>query len=460
MTKEKQDSPNRENRRLSLVLCILCVFGAVRLFAYFCECTPWIPKVDFNSRYNEVLCLRAGYDPYDVFTGKVSIPGVVPMSNTHADASGKVEALPSFRDFGKRSHPELEVHAYPPWSYAWLLPWTYVSRETAWLFHLALEIVSFAVLFLLPCRYLSGFPSSRILRLAFFAAVLNLGKVFPATFLCGNYSTFVAAGALGLCVFLNRNRQIPAGFCLALMMLKPQQGAIFVIPLLLGRRFLTVAVGAVLCLVGALWASTFCDSSVLDLIRHANAAGPVFFNGTALLPTRLLRDIWPNASPTLTVPLCAVFGLLICTAVSWRVRHCSSWFDRLAPASLCSLFWMVSRTYDYAMLALPIAVLIPILFQARQNVPAWCRRALWCVFPFLFLRNLNRDVGFKAQYLVKVVLSQIGVDLAPLFALRSAAAAWCWAYQPWFLVPAAWLLAEALNPTRKPMPSRHPTVMG
>ena len=358
------------DRRVRAVLVALCAFGALRFLFSFCEFTPWIPKVDFNTRYNEALCLRIGHDPYDVFSDKASIPCVIPMSRDHHVVNE--ERLPSFPAFGKEGQETMIVHAYPPWSYAWLLPWTFVSRDVAWLVHLALELASLAVLFLVPCRYLSRFESAGMLRLAFFAAALNLGKVFPATFMCGNYSTFVAAGALGPCVSLDRGRQIPAGLCLALMMLKPQIGAIFVVPLLLGRRFVAVAVGAALCLAGAFWASSFCDSSVLDMIRNVNAAGPVFFNGTALLPTRLLRDVWPNASPSVLVPLCAAFGASVCTVASWRVRKCGPWIERLAPAALCSLFWMVSRSYDYAIVLLPLAVIVPILAERRPAFRAGC----------------------------------------------------------------------------------------
>lgn len=440
------ESRRGHGRRVRLALIGLIVFGSLRLLVSFCEFTPWIPKVDFNARYNEVLCLRAGYDPYDVFTDKVSIPCVVSMADLPSIADVPLmQRLPSFPDFGKEGQKEMAIHAYPPWSYAWLLPWTFVSRDVAWLVHLALELASLAVLFLVPCRYLSRFESAGMLRLAFFAAALNLGKVIPATLMCGNYSTFVAAGALGLCVSLDRDRQIPAGLCLALMMLKPQIGAIFVVPLLLGRRFVSVAVGAALCLAGAFWASSFCDSSVLDMIRNANAAGPVFFNGTALLPTRLLRDVWPNASPSVLVPLCAAFGASVCTVASWRARKCGPWIERLAPAALCSLFWMVSRTYDYAMLALPLAVLVPLLFRVRPGVPPRLRLAILILSPFLFLRNFNPVVGNKVRFLAARVSDGFGVDILPLFDVRTVVASWCWYYQPWFLVPLALLLAETLR---------------
>ena len=126
------DEPDRgcsgTDRRLRAALVALCVFGAARLLFSFCEFTPWIPKVDFNARYNEVLCLRAGHDPYDVFTGRVSIPCVVSMADLPTIAVVPLmQRLPSFPDFGKEGQKEMAIHTYPPWSYAWLLPWTCIG---------------------------------------------------------------------------------------------------------------------------------------------------------------------------------------------------------------------------------------------------------------------------------------------------------------------------------------------
>lgn len=432
-------------RRGVFLLRLLAVFGALRLVAFFFEVTPWIPKVDFNARYNEVLCLRAGHDPYDVFTDKVSIPCVVSMADLPSlGVVPLMQRLPSFPDFGKEGQKEMAIHTYPPWSYAWLLPWTYVSRDIAWLFHLFLEIVSIAVLFYLPCRHLARYgDTDGFLRLLFLALALNLGKVFPATFMCGNYSTFVAAGALGLAFFLDRDQQVPAGFCFALMMLKPQIGTIFAIPLLLGRRFLTVAIAAALCLAGAFAATLYCDASVIDLICHANAAGPHFFNGTALLPTRLAETLGIDIGPSVAVPLCALLGGSICIVVSWRVRRCQYWLERLAPAAVCSMFWMVARTYDHAMDILPLAAALPAL-RRHAGIGRSLRLATICALVPIFLRNLNPVAGGKMLFLKDKLLS-IGIDILPLIDLRTVVASWCWAYQPWLFVPLAFLLAEAIR---------------
>lgn len=451
MTRSK--TSRRRQARTVLALRIFAAFGAIRLLFAFCEFTPWIPKVDFNARYNEVLCLRAGHDPYDVFTDKVSIPCVVSMADLPSIAVVPLmQRLPSFPDFGKEGQKEMAIHTYPPWSYAWLLPWTYVPRDVAWLFHLALEIVSLAILFLLPCRYLarSG-DSDGFLRLLFVALALNLGKVFPATFMCGNYSMFVSAGAVGLAFFLDRDRQIPAGFCFALMMLKPQIGAIFAIPLLLGRRFLAVSVAATLCVAGAFAASLYCDASMLDLVRHARAAGPRFFNGTALFPTQLAQSLGIDLGPSVSVPVCAAFGGTLCAVLSWRVRQCRSWFDRLAPTAVCSLFWMVARTYDHAMDLLPLAVALPAL-RRHPAVGRPLRVATAFALVALFLRNLNPVEGNKVRFLVET-LAPRGVDVLPIFKLRTLVAKWCWTYQPWLLVPLAVLLAESLRRLAAPPPS-------
>lgn len=429
----------------ALFLRLLIALGLVRVLLPFFEFKPQEPKADFNSRYNEALCLRAGYDPYDVFTKKVSIPGVVSMADLeNARVPEPPKKLPSFPDFGKDAADIMVVHAYPPWSYAWMLPWTYVSRQAAWWIHLALEIVSIAVLFFVPWRYLArGGDDDNLPWLAFLAFALNLGKVFPATFLCGNYSTFVAAGVMGMAWFLDRGRQVPAGFCFALAMLKPQIGAIFAIPLFLGRRFRTVAVAAALCFGGAVAVSLYCDASVFDLIRHANAAGPRFFYGTALLPTRFLDTLGISIGSDAAVPLCAAAGGTACAFVSWRVSNRQSWMIRLAPAAVCSLFWMVARTYDHAIDLLPLAVAMPVVFNKKNNMRA-LRIATFVALLPLLMRNLNPEEGGKIRYIAQA-LSGVGLDIFPIVHMRTAAARWSWAYQPMLLVPLAFLLAESLR---------------
>lgn len=434
----------RARTGLRIALACFAAFGFLRMSVSFVEFTPWIPKVDFNARYNEVLCLRAGHDPYDVFTGKVSIPCVVSMADLPSlSVVPLMQRLPSYPDFGKEGQKEMAIHAYPPWSYAWLVPWTLVPRDVAWAFHLLAEILSLAVLFVVPARYISKSGGSSLSVLAFVALAANLGKVFPASFMCGNYSLFVAAGAVGLAHFLDGNRSVPAGLCFALMMLKPQIGAIFAIPLLVGRKFAAVGIAAAACLAGTALSSFLCGTSMIDLIRHSNAAGPVFFQGTALVPWKLFP--WSKTTAFPLVPACAAFGSVACALLSWRLRRLESWFAKLAPVAVCALFWMVARTYDHAILLLPLAVALFALGARRSGIPKLLRVSLWVLLPAMFLRNLNPVVGEKAMFLCREFSACFGVDLLPLFDLRTAVASFCWAVQPIVFVPLTAVLSECLR---------------
>ena len=84
------------------------------------------------------------------------------------------------------------------------------------------------------------------------------------------------------------------------------------------------------------------------------------------------------------------------------------------------------------------------------------RLALWIALPVLFLRNLNPVVGGKALFLAGILSSRLGVDVLPLFDVRTAVAFWCWAYQPLLLVPVAFLFAEILPcaPSKPPASMR------
>jgi hypothetical protein len=111
---------------------------------------------------------------------------------------------------------------------------------------------------------------------------------------------------------------------------------------------------------------------------------------------------------------------------------------------------------------LPLAAALPAL-RPRSGVGRPLRFATAISLVAVFLRNLNPVQGAKVAFLANMLASK-GIDILPLLELRTVVAKWCWAYQPWLLVPLAFLVAESirrlpdsdatppspLNPDKKP----------
>ena len=440
----------------------LLVLGVLRVGAAFFEYTPLLPKADFNTRYNEVLCIRLGSDPFTVFRNEVHVPGFVSLADVWDRLPPWGQRLPSFGDLplpegsaeaeGERTGVEsrMTVHVYPPWSYAFLLPFAFLPRDVAWLLFLGLELLALSAAFACGAagvrRAAGGGAEGRTAALLFVGLALNLGKPWQALFAYGNYGGIVAGAIAGMVWCLDRRRDVVAGLFLAVAMAKPQLGLPLCIPLLLAGRRTTVFVGAAVCTAAGCVPSLLCGIPPWTLLREAFAGGGAFFSGTSFLPAAVFRAV-PALLPFKKAALlgCMAAGGALCAAASLplaRAGRRTGALELLSPAILLSTCWMVSRNYDYVITILPLAVIVPLLLETGQH--GWRRTMFLCAVAGLFFRNLNPVAGPKVARLTAWILGETGVDLAPVFALRTAAAEALYSAQSWFVAAAAVLLPGEL----------------
>ena len=201
----------RDRRRFALAL--LCLAAAAGIAAMLAPRYPF-DAGDWLLRWREMRVLKTGVDPFDIFARRVQSPPHVSL----LDARPGDPAVLTGIEFSCR--------------------------------------VGNALALLLLARLIFALARERTNRseqaAAITAAALLL-DVFPLfrAFTVGNFSIVAAAAAFALALLLERKRDFAAGAMLALLMLKVQIGLVFLVPLVIGRRWRTLAVGGALCLAAA-----------------------------------------------------------------------------------------------------------------------------------------------------------------------------------------------------------------
>ena len=354
-------------------------------FSVFLLPSTWRPGCDFTWRHNEVRCLRSGLDPYDVcFLGAES------------------------PEYCSVFHPEpgkKPVNAYSPWQYTWFLPLSHLPLRTAHTVFMLLNLGALALIAVLAgrmgCKCCRGFKSCRgyrscdddgkrcntcnfcntcqplqqsTLSLVIASAACFLGLGLVRVLQVSNYGLLMAAALMLLATVPNAG---PLALCV--LMVKPQIGILFVIPLLLSRRYRTVFGAVLLCGLSVLPAAALCHGNPVQMVlrvvfsgTHSIRAAEV---GTGLLPPPLIAKLSAFAPASVWLAVSAVAGFGLCLWGSWRLRKHPDFAVRLLPAATISLLWMQGHFHDRVILALPLAVFATAALRGN-------RRAAWMYLLF------------------------------------------------------------------------------
>lgn len=278
-------------------------------------------KTDFALRYHEVQCLRSGINPFDVYKENVLSDRYHPVNRTSPNPESVM------------------VHAYPPWEYSYIWPLTYLELHcAAWAFN-AIDIVAFILCIFFAFRQGFRHGSTNLTGVLAAAFFLFSGKGLSDQFQAGNYSWCVLAALFSMCALLNKNRQIEAGFCLALAMTKPQMTLLFVIPLLLNKKFCTVITGAVICLSACIPPAIALKCSPIELILEIREIGNAYVTQTLILPQTVFRFLETSVcAGTAQITSCFLI-ILICCCFTMRIGRSGDWLCRCAPAALLAPSW-------------------------------------------------------------------------------------------------------------------------
>lgn len=344
--------------RRCFVIALLCLAATIAIAAMLAPRYPF-DAGDWLLRWREMRVLKAGIDPFDIFTRRVQHPPYVSL----------LDARPG----------DPAVHNYAPWAYGFCFPAAFLADEraaaTAAAVGNAFALALLAGLIFAVARERTG-RSGQAAAIMAAALLLDVFPLFRA-FTVGNFSILAAAAAFALALLLERKHDCAAGAMLALLMLKVQIGLVFLVPLVIGRRWRTLAVGGALCFAAACVPAWCVGKSPLTL------AWQLLFSGDPSFLSPYTGGLFSLFARQLPAPALlaadAVVSLGVLGFVSWRLRERGDWLLKLAPAAAVVPLWNYSQTIDLCLLLLPL-----VYFLIRLTRTETRRERRWSALAVLF----------------------------------------------------------------------------
>ena len=294
---------------------------------------------DFHLRWQESRYLLRGADPIAVLRGQ----------------------LPADAEIGEIWGAGGSV----PWAYVWNIPCTF-----AWLPYeqaLALARVLYPLTGLLLTVWL-GFAVARKGGAAagVCAAVLLLSSPAHVSSLqCGSNGYLLTVLLLLSVLYEEQNPRLSA-VLLAFTAVKPQLCGLFFAAKLLRRPLHTIAAGAAGVLVPWLAAGWLCGTSPLTMLLEIwqQGSGVYFAHCNFGLFSALYRGgvCARGAAILLSAALCSI---LVGAAALHSCAKPAVW--HYLPAALCTPLWMYLNDNDYAVLLLPLGVLLAAAVRLQQS---------------------------------------------------------------------------------------------
>ena len=320
----------------------------------------WLTRgCDYMMRMTEIDCLLRGANPYDVWHGNIVLKPYVP---NYGEARAAVE--------GKEGYTE-EINAYAPWEYIMMMPFALMPRTFSWILYFALMLASLSVLFRIGRSFTARFAG--VVRdngaVVGTAAILLAGLPIYQNFQSGNLAVPVLVAAALMAYCLNHGQDELAGVCWAFVMLKPNLGLAFAIPLLMRRKFLTCVVAASLCAILTLAASLVCGSSPFDMVLQTPAANTFAFMGCGTFPYFLCQYLPGDYDIIAGLAVGAVLCFFM-TFVLVRAGY-RDWIVLSMPAAVVGAAWSYSQCYCFAMNWFFFVVLAASLMKCPRSKFLW-----------------------------------------------------------------------------------------
>ena len=312
---------------IALTLAVAAFMKASKKYGIFC---------DLNLRYSEVACSHEGINPFRVWSHEV----------VHDRYQGFLRPdMPEERLPGKE-----DVHAYPPWHTAFFWWYSWLPRVVVLLGVLAFNFLAFVAV---GAYFAAKLPPptpfwDRALFLC--CGLLPCSYVWGSLMSNGNYSVFVLVFFLLMVASLKRGRDVVAGVCWALMMVKPQLAALAFWPLLFAGKLKTIVVAGVVLAVATLVPSFVYGESPVELVLQVPQIG---------LP--YMKEGWASGLLTLTClsrfseignlhVVVAVVCFALCGVLSWVFSRSRFWMVRFVPMIVFAPLWSYSLPHDRVIL--------------------------------------------------------------------------------------------------------------
>ena len=340
---------NKKLRLQIVLLSLACVLLAVDgLF--------FMPKIlkfswDLNLRRNEIICAHDGIDSFDIFDRKVSSEQFCGWPRPDKPNETK----------GNREY----VHAYPPWHTAVFWWYGSVSKNACIIIMLGIYLC----LFIWICQWTFNKMQysdaehciSDVLFFFFF-----IMYSFDYFFLTLNYGILLLGCSCLLYNALEKKNEILAGIAFSLLMIKPQIGALFMIPLVINRNYKTIVIAGLLCVLETLFTAWKLDKSPVELILQIPKIGAPYFKGYI---AQMFIDVIGPVGQYVSMAICAA----IVSAGCFFLRNAKDVMVRFLPAIAFVPFWTYSQNHDW-LFVLPCYIYI---INNRQKWPRLYDLCFW-----------------------------------------------------------------------------------
>lgn len=312
--------------------CVLLVTNAVCVFIYTSALSRMSNMFfyDLYLRYNEIECAHDGTDPFDIFERKVS--------------SEKFWGLPRPDKPEEKLNEQIAgtnrrfVHAYPAWHTAVFWWYGYIPYYVC--------VIVMAILYACSLVWTCKWTSERIRKSdtpCYHTDILFLLTACLYPLSCAstmNYGTLLLGCGLLLFSLFEHGHDLLAGIVYSLIMIKPQVGVIFLIPLFINRKYKTIAIAGAICVIETLFTAWKLDKSPVELILQIPQIGAPFPKG--LLAETANRLFGPMGQ---YLVMGAFMG--VAAVGCFLVRDAKDVWVRFLPALACIPFWTYSQPNDW-----------------------------------------------------------------------------------------------------------------
>ncbi len=302
---------------------------------------------DIRYRHNEISCSHTGVNPFRIWN--------------HEIESDKYQGI-SRPDFKKTiQQNKLFVHAYPPWhtTFFWFYGW--MTQNTC----VAIVMLLCVASFVFGITYFKKYSPNKADEKIFFWGLLIMGLANPSAslFSTGNYGCLLLLASILLVEMLRRNCDVVSGVLWAFMMIKPQVGLLFFWPIIMQKKYLTVGVAIIVCLLATLWPAYVYGESPLTLILQTSQIGAPYIKADkAHLIGFAYKSMGENGI-IVWMGIC----FLVCGLLSYLLRRRSSWLIRIMPVLLIFPYWTYSQGHDYLVLW-PLYILFSYSLIYRERI--------------------------------------------------------------------------------------------
>jgi hypothetical protein len=237
------------------------------------------------------------------------------------------------------------------------------------------------------------------------AAALFAGYAGGGVLAMGNYGAINTLLIVLLVMSLTAGHDILAGIVWAFLMIKPQIGLLFAIPILMKRRFITAGVAVAVCIICSIPPCLMCGKTPVEMILEV-PRGCAFIAeeaGTVLIPACVFRMLHGKVPYAVLSGISMSIGTAICFVLTWRLRKASSLLVFFAPAIVCSLIWNYYKPHDRVMLSLmQLLTALAVIRTDKKSVRFYSIILLFLVpWPFFY------DEGALTKLIRRISLAML-----------------------------------------------------